>query len=326
MHRYIVTVVLSILFNNLIFAQLGQLSDYDKLRMMDGEFAIKVGSIYVDTPKEIQDKLFDLEEVIAISNPDKTIDFVFHKSYADYAKADSIRKKFNEKNFPEAQLGFVYVDDFSVKFLVGDAGKDKYTVSLGSFNGLVPQNEIDKILSIPNVKSIELTNPNRTVYILGVYDSQQDARAVVLELLNQGIASDVLRFEKGVIKDIDPNILFSAEEIEKIKTQKNTPINIKTEKVVFRVQIGAFSKKIPKTTFKGVNVIEFKAPNGLNKYVTGSYLSYEEAYVFKLKMKTSGYPGAFIVAFKDGKLQKISDLVTQEQFMEIEKKHAVPQQ
>jgi hypothetical protein len=297
-----------------------ELSDFDKLRDMDGLYVVKVGSIFKDTPKDVQDKLYDLDNVIAVSNPDKTVDFVHHKAFALYENADSLKKSYISNGFAEAAIGFVFIDDYSVKIMVNDAEKELYTVSLGSFDSPASQSDVDKILSIPNVKSLEIKNPDKTLYVLGVYDNQNDAKNVVLQLLNQGIVAEVLRYEKGAMKDVNPTSLFTPEEILEISNQKNNPKEIKTDKVIYRVQIGAFAKKIPLSTFKGVNIILFKSPKGLNKYVSGSFLTYAQAFEYKKTLKAKGYSDAFIVAFKDGKTVKISDLVSKDEYLELEKK------
>ncbi len=320
MHRFLL--LISFLVSNVLMSQLvaEELSDFDKLRNMDGLYVVKIGSVFKDTPKEMQDKLYDLDNVIAVSNPDKTVDFVFHEAYELFEKADSIKNAYKANGFSEAAIGFVFIDDFSVKIMVNESNKEMYTVSLGSFDQTVPQSEIDKILSIPNVKSLDIKNPDKTLYVLGVYDNQNDAKNVVLQLLNQGIVSEVLRYEKGAMKDVNPSSLFTPEEIAEMSTQKINPKEIKTDKIIYRVQLGAFSKKIPLTNFKGVNVVLFKSDKGLNKYVSGSFLTYAEAFEYKQKMKSKGYVGAFVVAFKDGKAIKISDVVTKEEYLELENK------
>lgn len=72
--------------------------------------------------------------------------------------------------------------------------------------------------------------------------------------------------------------------------------------VVLRVQLGAFSNRLSKSVFKNVpDVIEVKTEDGLYKYMSGSFSSFEEAAKHKVDLVLKGYQGAFISAYKDGK-------------------------
>ena len=255
MTRFTASILLFLLGFN-AYAQIvpAELTDFDKLRNMDGLFVVKIGSVFSDTPKEEQDKLYDLTEVIAIANPDKTVDFVFEEGFEIFEQADSVKKIFINKGFSNVKIGLVYIDDYNVKIILNDSDKETYTISLGSFDKNLPQNEIDKILSLPNVKSLELQNPKRTVYVTGIYDDKIAAKEVVLVLISQGISAEVLRFDKGSLSEIDPSKLYTAEEQESIKNHKLNPIAFKTDKVIYRVQIASSSKKVNLAKFKGMNI------------------------------------------------------------------------
>lgn len=72
--------------------------------------------------------------------------------------------------------------------------------------------------------------------------------------------------------------------------------------LVFRVQVGAFSRPISKSTFADVpNLLVFKTDDGLYKYMSGSYKTFQEASDAKAQLLVKGYSGAFIVAYKQGK-------------------------
>ncbi|MBA3971010.1 MAG: hypothetical protein H0X46_02510 [Bacteroidetes bacterium] len=71
---------------------------------------------------------------------------------------------------------------------------------------------------------------------------------------------------------------------------------------VYKVQIGAFSAK-PK--IEGVpEVSTLVLDNGITKYFTGNYSTYEDAVKRKKEMIEKGFQGAFIVAFEGGKIVK----------------------
>ncbi|HEY0030491.1 MAG TPA: SPOR domain-containing protein [Bacteroidia bacterium] len=71
---------------------------------------------------------------------------------------------------------------------------------------------------------------------------------------------------------------------------------------MYRVQIGAFAAK-PK--IEGVpEVTTVVLENGITKYFSGNYSTYEEAVKRKKEMIDKGFQGAFIVAFENGKIVK----------------------
>lgn len=71
---------------------------------------------------------------------------------------------------------------------------------------------------------------------------------------------------------------------------------------MYRVQIGAFSAK-PK--IDGVpEVTTLVLDNGITKYFSGNFSTYEEALKRKKEMAEKGFQGAFIVAFENGKIVK----------------------
>jgi len=79
--------------------------------------------------------------------------------------------------------------------------------------------------------------------------------------------------------------------------------------VVFRVQLGAFKHRINTSTFSEAgNVLELKTEDGLYKYTTGSFHTFDEAAKHKIEMISKGFQGAFIVAFRDGKRVALTDV------------------
>lgn len=71
---------------------------------------------------------------------------------------------------------------------------------------------------------------------------------------------------------------------------------------MYRVQIGAFSAK-PK--IDGVpEVTTLVLDNGITKYFSGNFSTYEDALKRKKEMSEKGFQGAFIVAFENGRIVK----------------------
>ncbi len=73
--------------------------------------------------------------------------------------------------------------------------------------------------------------------------------------------------------------------------------------IIFKVQLGAFSKLIPDNTFKGLNPVVAEKSKGSSyyKYLLGLFQTFDAAQVGKIEVRRMGYKDAFIVAYKDGK-------------------------
>lgn len=72
--------------------------------------------------------------------------------------------------------------------------------------------------------------------------------------------------------------------------------------IVLRVQLGAYRNRLSKKVFKDIgDLIEIKTDDGLYKYMTGSFTTFDAAAKHKVEMLLKGYNGAFIAAYKDGK-------------------------
>jgi cell division protein FtsN len=75
----------------------------------------------------------------------------------------------------------------------------------------------------------------------------------------------------------------------------------KMEGVVYRVQVGAYKRKLSKQVFTGLpDMVTVTAPNGVTKYLSGTFKDYKDAAQHRVDLLVKGYNGAFIVAFKDG--------------------------
>jgi hypothetical protein len=101
------------------------------------------------------------------------------------------------------------------------------------------------------------------------------------------------------------------EEIKKTAPVVNTKLENKIPATAaatsisgktYRVQIGAFSQK-PK--LDGVTEpSSVLLDNGMTKYFSGNFKTYEEAKKRKTEMIEKGFTGAFIVSFENGKIVK----------------------
>ena len=90
---------------------------------------------------------------------------------------------------------------------------------------------------------------------------------------------------------------------QKIPTRNMVPLISPDDNIpTFRVQIGAFNRKISKSVFKGIpNVVGVKGDDGLYRFFSGSYIDKSEAAAHKVDLSLNGYNDAFLVAFQNGK-------------------------
>ena len=92
------------------------------------------------------------------------------------------------------------------------------------------------------------------------------------------------------------------ESVLKAKAKSNQPI--------FKVQIVASSKTLPKNSpqLKGEGNVDSYAEDGMVKYTIGSSADYNEIYRLR-KTLLEKFPQAFIVAFKDGKRVDVNQAI-----------------
>jgi len=96
-------------------------------------------------------------------------------------------------------------------------------------------------------------------------------------------------------------------ELDELQPQEttqptNNPPNDPTNKVVFRVQIQASSKRIPTSDqeFRGLSIYEYQQ-DGLYKYATGNFINdYPAASKLKDSLRESRFEYAFVIAFLNG--------------------------
>ncbi len=193
------------------------------------------------------------------------------------------------------------------------SGGREYTVELGKYSKGVPASQMDKMLSVPDVKS-NVMKDSSSVYTAGNYSDLEEAKKRKAELTKQGFNDAKIVYRKGndfidVDKQNTGDEGSHAVAVENPQITKTTTEKVKTETstdvggVVYRVQLGAFKNKLTNTRmFKGAkNVIEIKTENGLYTYSVGSFTAYSDAVASKTELAAGGYPDAFVKAYRNGK-------------------------
>ena len=188
-----------------------------------------------------------------------------------------------------------------IRIIAADKRKQKYRrykVHLGSFTEAIDADLVDKFLSIPDVEIADIGD-TVTVIVAGDYKNLPEAVQRKRKLSEEGFdAAIVVKKEKdgtfSSVGDVANNMDVGASSAEPITSQG----------LIFRVQLGAFSKRLSKKYLNGLkNIMEIKADDGLWKYLYGtSSESVEGAKSMKVDLAVDyGVQDAFIVAYSNGK-------------------------
>ena len=133
----------------------------------------------------------------------------------------------------------------------------------------------------------------------------------------EGIEAVVLDEQEKIIDEVkvqDPPVV---EQEDKHQPEKEKPEENKTSTtnwrasivqehirkgVKFQVQILTSSNAIEKTSseFNGLTDVDEYISNGLYKYAVGSTSNYKKAQEMQKTLRDHGFPGAFVIAFKNG--------------------------
>ena len=182
--------------------------------------------------------------------------------------------------------------------------KQTYKVQIGSFTDGVDASLIDHFLSIPDVEIISFGD-SLTVIAVGEYDNLPDAIKRKIKLTSEGFEAAIVveKEENGTLTSVGD----AANNMTTVGSNNET---INSNELIFRLQLGAFSKQQPKDKFHNINIIEIKGDDGLWKYLyTGSFKTVEEAANKKIDLAIDyGVSDAFIVAYKNGKRIKLTDV------------------
>ncbi|WGD34468.1 N-acetylmuramoyl-L-alanine amidase [Olleya sp. YS] len=124
----------------------------------------------------------------------------------------------------------------------------------------------------------------------------------------KSISDAILTFKDKLDGNVGKQII--NENIKDTIPNEEKPI----KNTVFKIQIAASSKALePKAyNFKGLKNISRIKAGTLYKYYFGYTSDYNKAQKLQIEAKNKGYKDAFIVAYKDGKLIKLSEALKSE--------------
>ncbi|MCB0431090.1 MAG: hypothetical protein H6585_10945 [Flavobacteriales bacterium] len=187
---------------------------------------------------------------------------------------------------------------------------EEYRIMVGAFDEGIPNEMMDAFLSIEDLKSMKDEN-GRTILTVGSFATAEEAEVKRRVLEEGGMENTkVVRW----LPEFSQNVNIDLDKVDHmVNTGKgdHTPLNF--ERVLYRVQLGAFRSEISVDNFKGINDLNsLKTNDGFYKYMSGTFYAYSEAVKHRIDMLVKGFEGAFVVAYKDGKQLNIVDAIEAE--------------
>ncbi len=145
-----------------------------------------------------------------------------------------------------------------------------------------------------------LTNKKEGTYLNSKKGQKEMSETIAIGIINyrNKLVSSVFKNKKELV------------EFEQLK-KNETNINKKNTGIVFKIQLLASSKSksTRKINFKNLNNISKSKEGKVYKYYYGNVKTYNEAKKLKNKAEKVGFNDAFIVAFKNEKKIKISEVI-----------------
>jgi hypothetical protein len=188
--------------------------------------------------------------------------------------------------------------------------KKQYMVQVGEFTEGVPRELANILLSIPDVKTIN--KGDTTIFAVGNFEDLPAAVRRQIKLAQGGYEGSIVQSDsEGNITKVPPSEVAEALKIIQTEDYGNEEVQIKAEPIeedlVYRVQLGAFSRKISPEVFKGIpNVFYVLGEDGLYRYMAGSFSDPKEAAKARIEYIAKGFDGAFVVALEHGKRLPLS--------------------
>ncbi len=221
--------------------------------------------------------------------------------------------------------------------------KKKFSVKIGEFEEGVDDSLANVLLSMPDVTTRE--ENGKTIIEVGNFENMPDALQRKIDLETSGIVtSDVLETsaegQTSRVSTIEQDMISRetlgmsvTEAIQKNKTLPpperlilskneytlNRPIDERSvttapdeqygDVSVYRIQIGAFANKLSNDIFDDVNdLLVITTADGLTRYYSGAFTSYQQAAERKVDLLQKGYDGAHVIPFKQGNRALLQDV------------------
>ena len=248
---------------------------------------------YLD--KEINSPAGALVDANGVAMDDSTI----ARNWREWSDSTNQYVQYVTQTNPPAVASEGWTKKRDATIVYNDGGNNRgLVVLLGKYKEGVPAAEMGKLLSVPDVKS-NLQPDSTTAYTAGSFNKSADAEKRKQELIASGFpnAKVMLKNKDGSLSEATPDVLAGFNG----QGTKTTP-SVNSKDILYRVQLGAYSKKLSSSVFKNAGqIIELKTEDGLYKYMSGSFASIQDALKYRDELVKKGYQGAFVVAYKDSK-------------------------
>jgi hypothetical protein len=167
----------------------------------------------------------------------------------------------------------------------------------GSFSVAIKADSIspaqaEKLLAEGDVKTVP--DGKETALLVGKFDNLPDAVQKSRELKKEGIGT-------GAIVEQAPIAKVGAAGATGLFISGAKAKNLDNTGAVFRVQVGAFKNKPKEGAFADVpDVVSIVGEDGINRYYSGSFTTFEQAAARRRELLQSGYADALVKVFADG--------------------------
>ncbi len=190
-----------------------------------------------------------------------------------------------------------------------------YTVQLGTYYLPRTNAELHNVTPI----LLEKLKKGSTKYYAGNFKTLGEAQAERDRLESIGFSGPfVVSFNNGKQVKIDNTDVEVEKEVKTTTVSKNKKDdkNKNGSNIAFKIQIGAYSDKLPSEKEKKYNRISngekiesFLNDKGLHVYTIGSFDTYDDAMEFKKLLSQNGINDGFVVAFKGTKKIPIKEAI-----------------
>ncbi len=204
---------------------------------------------------------------------------------------------------PELMTKFLSINDINTSNI--DDSTTIYTA--GKFNNLLDAEKRKQQLVSEGLTDAIVVYKQNGRYFDAPANTGNTTVTVNSNLNNKNISSNEEESNKKAGNEKSTGV----KSVTKTKSSNNSNQALDNEKstansnakgLVLRIQLGAYANRLSKNVFKNVNdVIEVRTEDGLYKYMSGSFTTFEAAAKHKVDLVLIGYRGAFVTAYKDGK-------------------------
>ena len=175
----------------------------------------------------------------------------------------------------------------------------KYVIVVGKEQKDVTVNDLHKYLGYTDYSTI--VKGDTVYYTLGEFNSIEEAVAAKSGLEKEGVKVDEIGRNSGngeTILTVDDEVVEKVERINIANGKEAADLN--GDNTIFRIQLGAFSKKVnTDELYPGLDVVYGASDrDNLNRYYTGAFDNFEEAAAFQKELKKKGYNSTFVVAYE----------------------------